>query len=159
MGASGVRASHAQRRLPGTGRPGVAAGVSKEHIAIDEWAKDVTPSDDLRKWFGHDPERWDEFQDRYRHELEGNGAGPSPLPCIVESRASLARRIAGSRSSTPRHCAAASSQFMPFNSASAAPEPVAPLVRPAPAPLAKAVANLKRAPPGSAPEGGRAQRR
>ena len=49
-------------------------GVSKEHIHVDEWAKDVAPSDELRKWFGHDPERWDEFQSRYRKELEGNDA-------------------------------------------------------------------------------------
>ena len=55
-------------------------GVSKEHIDIDEWAKDVAPSDDLRKWFGHDPQRWDEFQKRYRHELQGNDA----LGALVE---------------------------------------------------------------------------
>lgn len=46
-------------------------GVSKEDIHIDEWAKDVAPSTELRKWFGHDPERWDEFQSRYRKELKG----------------------------------------------------------------------------------------
>lgn len=45
-------------------------GVSKDDIDIDEWAKDVAPSNDLRKWFGHDPERWDEFQHRYRDELD-----------------------------------------------------------------------------------------
>lgn len=49
-------------------------GVSKEDIDIDEWSKDVAPSDELRKWFGHDPERWDEFQSRYRQELKGNEA-------------------------------------------------------------------------------------
>lgn len=49
-------------------------GVSKEDIHIDEWAKDVAPSTELRKWFGHDPERWDEFQSRYRKELKGNHA-------------------------------------------------------------------------------------
>ena len=55
-------------------------GVSKEDIDIDEWAKDVAPSDDLRKWFGHDPERWDEFQSRYRQELQGSDA----LAALVE---------------------------------------------------------------------------
>ncbi len=47
-------------------------GVAKAKIAIDQWAKDLAPSDDLRKWFDHDPQRWDEFQDRYRSELDGN---------------------------------------------------------------------------------------
>ncbi|WP_337174921.1 DUF488 domain-containing protein [Paludisphaera sp.] len=44
-------------------------GVSKEKAALDEWMKDVGPSTELRKWFGHDPERWDEFRRRYRGEL------------------------------------------------------------------------------------------
>ena len=55
-------------------------GVSKENIHIDEWAKDVSPSTDLRKWFDHDAERWDEFQSRYRKELQGNEA----LAALVE---------------------------------------------------------------------------
>lgn len=45
-------------------------GVSKDDIGIDEWAKEIAPSDELRKWFGHDPERWDEFERRYRAELD-----------------------------------------------------------------------------------------
>lgn len=44
-------------------------GVSKEEIQIDEWAKEIAPSTQLRQWFGHDPERWAEFQKRYRAEL------------------------------------------------------------------------------------------
>lgn len=44
-------------------------GVSKEDAALDRWAKDVAPSDELRNWFDHDPERWDEFTERYRDEL------------------------------------------------------------------------------------------
>ncbi|HJT20333.1 MAG TPA: DUF488 domain-containing protein [Nitrospira sp.] len=44
-------------------------GVSKEEAALDEWEKDIAPSAALRKWFGHDPERWPEFQRRYRAEL------------------------------------------------------------------------------------------
>lgn len=46
-------------------------GISKEDAKIDDWAKDVAPSTELRKWFGHDPSRWDEFRARYREELEG----------------------------------------------------------------------------------------
>ena len=44
-------------------------GVKKEDAAIDEWMKDIAPSDDLRKWFGHDPERWEEFCERYAEEV------------------------------------------------------------------------------------------
>lgn len=47
-------------------------GVSKEKAAIDWWAKEVAPSGELRKWFGHDPERYAEFKKRYRRELKGN---------------------------------------------------------------------------------------
>ena len=46
-------------------------GVSKAKAALDDWIKDVAPSTDLRKWFGHDPARWAEFQRRYRAELRG----------------------------------------------------------------------------------------
>lgn len=44
-------------------------GVSKADARIDDWAREVAPSDDLRRWFDHDPQRWDEFQRRYRAEL------------------------------------------------------------------------------------------
>jgi len=44
-------------------------GVSKEKARIDRWMKEIAPSDALRKWFGHDPERWPEFQKRYHEEL------------------------------------------------------------------------------------------
>jgi uncharacterized protein YeaO (DUF488 family) len=45
-------------------------GVSKTKAALDDWMKDVAPSAGLRKWFGHDPDRWPEFQRRYRAELQ-----------------------------------------------------------------------------------------
>jgi uncharacterized protein YeaO (DUF488 family) len=44
-------------------------GVSKGKAALNEWAKDIAPSTELRQWFGHDPERWPEFQRRYKAEL------------------------------------------------------------------------------------------
>ncbi len=44
-------------------------GLTKERAAVDLWLKDVAPSPELRKWFGHDPARWEQFQDRYRQEL------------------------------------------------------------------------------------------
>ncbi len=48
-------------------------GVSKDQIKIDLWLKEVAPSDELRKWFGHDPGRWDEFKERYHQELAEKG--------------------------------------------------------------------------------------
>ena len=44
-------------------------GVSKAAAALDDWMKEIAPSTELREWFGHDPERWPEFQRRYRAEL------------------------------------------------------------------------------------------
>jgi len=44
-------------------------GVSKEKAHLDAWMKEIAPSTDLRRWFDHDPARWDEFQHRYRVEL------------------------------------------------------------------------------------------
>lgn len=44
-------------------------GVSREDAAIDDWCKEVAPSDELRRWFDHDPDRWEEFQQRYESEL------------------------------------------------------------------------------------------
>lgn len=49
-------------------------GVTKEEVSIDEWLRDVSPSDELRHWFGHDPDKWDEFRRRYRTELKGEPA-------------------------------------------------------------------------------------
>ena len=48
-------------------------GVRKEAARIDEWRKDFAPSNILRKWYGHDPSKWEEFQSRYRTELEAAG--------------------------------------------------------------------------------------
>lgn len=46
-------------------------GVSKEELEIDDWIRDLAPSTRLRKWFDHDPARWQEFQRRYFQELRG----------------------------------------------------------------------------------------
>ena len=45
-------------------------GVSRDDLDLDEWRKEIAPSNRLRQWFGHDPERWEEFQTRYFAELE-----------------------------------------------------------------------------------------
>jgi uncharacterized protein YeaO (DUF488 family) len=44
-------------------------GLTKERAKVDLWVKEIAPSDALRKWFGHEPEKWPEFAKRYRSEL------------------------------------------------------------------------------------------
>jgi uncharacterized protein YeaO (DUF488 family) len=54
-------------------------GMTKEALAADVWMKDVAPTTELRKWFDHRVERWDEFQRRYRAELDANPASWEPI--------------------------------------------------------------------------------
>ena len=56
-------------------------GVRKEDAAVDLWLKDVAPSDELRRWFGHDPQRWSEFRQKYFEELDER---PQPLAMLRE---------------------------------------------------------------------------
>ena len=44
-------------------------GMSKEKAKLDLWMKEIAPSDELRQWFSHEPEKWEEFQKRYKKEL------------------------------------------------------------------------------------------
>lgn len=60
-------------------------GVSKEDAALDEWLKEVGPSTELRQWFGHDPDRFDEFATRYEEELTDSDAWDQ-LQQIVKER-------------------------------------------------------------------------
>jgi uncharacterized protein YeaO (DUF488 family) len=48
-------------------------GIAREAARIEAWRKDLAPTDALRKWFGHDPRKWEEFQVRYRNELDAAG--------------------------------------------------------------------------------------
>lgn len=64
-------------------------GVAKEDLELDDWCKGVAPSEDLRKWFDHDPDKWDEFQKRYRKELDGNDAYDALLKHAREGRVTL----------------------------------------------------------------------
>lgn len=54
-------------------------GVKKEVLQLEDWLKDVAPSDELRRWFGHDPEKWPAFQQRYREELDERPETWQPL--------------------------------------------------------------------------------
>ena len=57
-------------------------GVKKEALRMDAWLKEAAPSNDLRRWFGHDPLKWEEFQKRYWAELKSN---PDAWEPILES--------------------------------------------------------------------------
>jgi uncharacterized protein YeaO (DUF488 family) len=59
-------------------------GLTKEKAKIDLWLKDIAPSTELRQWFGHDPEKWKEFQKRYRAELKKNGEPVSLLKARIK---------------------------------------------------------------------------
>jgi uncharacterized protein YeaO (DUF488 family) len=59
--------------------------VSKDNAALELWLKEVAPSAGLRKWFGHKPERWAEFEKRYRRELDAN------VEAVARLRAMLGR--------------------------------------------------------------------
>ena len=70
-------------------------GVNKKAAAIDLWCKDIAPSGDLRKWFGHNPAKWDEFKSRYFKELDTNReavsllvekAGRGPLTLLFSAK-------------------------------------------------------------------------
>lgn len=66
-------------------------GLAKDALQYDLWAKELAPSPDLRKWFGHAPQRWAGFQEKYAQELA--------LPAVKERMASIAKE-AGQRKIT-----------------------------------------------------------
>jgi len=59
-------------------------GLTKSKAKVDVWLKEIAPSAELRRWFGHRPERWHEFQRKYAEELEGN-------PAVGDLRGIMAR--------------------------------------------------------------------
>lgn len=54
-------------------------GIKKQHLQVEAWLKDVAPSTELRKWFQHDPTKWDQFRRRYFRELEKHADVWQPL--------------------------------------------------------------------------------
>ena len=64
-------------------------GLTKEKAALDLWLKEIAPSTELRKWFGHDPEKWDDFQKKYRKELKENKEVVSTLKEHLKEPVSL----------------------------------------------------------------------
>lgn len=61
-------------------------GLSKEKAQMDWWLKEIAPSTELRKWFNHEPEKWDEFRRRYRHELRERQAVFDNLIEVIEKK-------------------------------------------------------------------------
>ncbi len=59
-------------------------GLTKEKAALTLWLKDIAPSDALRKWFDHQPERWEEFQKRYQDELASKQERLRELASLLE---------------------------------------------------------------------------
>jgi uncharacterized protein YeaO (DUF488 family) len=70
-------------------------GVTKEEILIDDWVKDVAPSAALRKWFNHEPPKWNEFKRRYFRELEKQPDALKRL--LAKSRAGIMTLIFGAK--------------------------------------------------------------
>jgi uncharacterized protein YeaO (DUF488 family) len=61
-------------------------GLSKVELKFDAWPRELAPSNELRKWYGHKPERFAEFRRRYRIELARNAAGLAALRLMIEGR-------------------------------------------------------------------------
>ncbi len=61
-------------------------GLSKDKAKIDHWFRDLAPSNELRRWYGHDPAKWDEFRRRYRAELDANPSVLVPLHELMEKK-------------------------------------------------------------------------
>ena len=60
-------------------------GVSKQNAAIDAWMKEIGPSTELRRWFGHDVLRWDGFRERYTAELDARQDLVNEILCLAEN--------------------------------------------------------------------------
>jgi len=61
-------------------------GVTKNGLHLEAWLKELAPSNELRRWFCHDPDRWEEFCRRYHAELDSNGSMWTPLAKMAENR-------------------------------------------------------------------------
>lgn len=62
-------------------------GLAKDKAHIDHWMKEIAPSDELRHWFGHDPQKWVEFLHRYSEELRNNGEAVAALRSAIGDKA------------------------------------------------------------------------
>lgn len=72
-------------------------GISRDRAGIDEWLKDVAPSTELRRWYGHDPGRFEEFARRYRLELGHEPAAAAVAALLAEGRKSRVLLVTATR--------------------------------------------------------------
>ncbi|WP_390407083.1 DUF488 domain-containing protein [Lacticaseibacillus jixiensis] len=72
-------------------------GISKDKAALDEWAKTIAPSTELRKWFGHDPAKFEEFTTRYQAELDANPATAEFVTMLQNSGAQRVLLLYGAK--------------------------------------------------------------
>jgi uncharacterized protein YeaO (DUF488 family) len=73
-------------------------GQSRQDLGLDEWRKEAAPSNGLRRWFGHDPARWDEFRRRYFAELDAKPASWRPI--LDSARTGTVTLVYGARDET-----------------------------------------------------------
>lgn len=64
-------------------------GLSKQKAAVDHWLRDIAPSTSLRKWYGHEPERWREFQRRYAAELRKQKPAVAELKALLKQHKTI----------------------------------------------------------------------
>lgn len=72
-------------------------GRSRDALKLDEWARELGPSNELRRWFGHEPARWEEFRRRYRDELEAPEQAASLDHLARQARSSTLTLVYGAR--------------------------------------------------------------
>jgi uncharacterized protein YeaO (DUF488 family) len=70
-------------------------GVSREHLQLDDWVKEAAPSAALRKWFDHDPAKWEAFKDRYFRELDQQTSAVHAI--LAKVRAGTVTLVFGAR--------------------------------------------------------------
>lgn len=72
-------------------------GRSREMLKLDQWARELAPSAELREWFGHDPKRWTDFQQRYRNELDSEEMRERMQQLLSDSRGQQITLVYGAK--------------------------------------------------------------
>lgn len=80
-------------------------GVKKSDDAVEIWLKEIAPSSDLRRWFGHDPDKWKEFRRRYAEEVSREVAVLLPIMSYLEEREGTVTLLYAARDETHNNAA------------------------------------------------------
>lgn len=81
-------------------------GISKERARVDHWARSIAPSDALRKWYGHDPSKWEEFRRRYFAELDANAEAVDALRAEIDAARGAVTLVFDSKEETLNNASA-----------------------------------------------------